>query len=628
MSGKFAVYQRKTIVEWLAAAGLVGIMVGASILLNGYSFGVSDHDEQLPQVRRMADSSYLARDWFVNNITAGGGVRNHFSWFMAWLGQYLSEAESFWLVYVFTFILMGLGIYVWAWQHRRSHAHALLVLFLAIFSYWGSLGSSRLMVTQLIMAFIAWAMLIWALVLVERNRWILAAVLLSGCVLIHPLLGLQGFALYFTWGLLRRKQLKARRWLGGVVVFVVLLALGASNAILRQVGTKVASDAQIVEIMAYMRSPWHYVPSTWSPEVFLQFFSLVAVVGLLVTWKWSGTSDAVPLLSLVGLVALGCLVGAFFTEVFPVAIIAKLQPFRMTILFQLLIALVLGGYCLTAWKKGGYSGRIISFAIIFILISASFLRRADPVFWVLLLVVIHRLQVQFFPNQRLSSVGALVAAVLVGWVGVIVWRSEDLRVFMAFGVLVVGMLGASLLDNEPKGSSRKYGMAAISVLVAVALIVWGHQLAFGDSMLPRQVRPLFGRLQGTMQYRNELDDIALWASEHTPADALFVVPPAYKAFRVKADRAIVVDFKSFAFDDEAMLEWLARLKGVVGRDELSLGNDWERELTEAYDTQPRESLLKAAESYGADFVVVPGDWTLPLELVYANDGYAVFRVTK
>jgi len=215
-------HKRKITVGWLVAASLVGIIIGSAMLLNGYLFGFSDHNEQLPQVRRMVDSSYLSRDWFVNQATAEGSIRNTYSHLMALLSQILSEAEAFWLVYVLTFMAMGAGIYAWVWQYWQSHTTALLTLFVVVFNRFGSLGSSRLVVSALVTSFIAWAMLVWGLVLVEQRRGIMAAFLLSGCVFIHPLLGMEGFALFFTWGLLRIPPGERRHWVGGVGVFSLL----------------------------------------------------------------------------------------------------------------------------------------------------------------------------------------------------------------------------------------------------------------------------------------------------------------------------------------------------------------------------------------------------------------------
>jgi len=377
--------------------------------------------------------------------------------------------------------------------------------------------------------------------------------------------------------------------------------------------------------MAYMRHPWHYVPSSWPSEVYHLFFSFAATIGLIVAWKWSEFRDTALLLSVVGL---ACLAGAFLTEVYPVAIIAKLQPFRLTVLFQLAGALFVSSYCLEIWDQEGYPGRVISLAVVILLISASFLGRPDVVSWMFLLVLAHRLQARFSPHYPLSVAIALVAASLIGWIALLAWQAEDYRVLVAMGILAVVIAGARWLDSERYKPVVQRGLATSAGLVGIALLLWGHRLAMGQAILPNQFRPFFGPIHGTLQYCGRLDAVAQWASENTPADALFIVPPSYQSFRVKAERAIVVDFKSFVFDDEFMVEWLARLEAVVGRDSLTLGYGYGRELNEAYNHQSPESLLKAADIYGADFVVVPRGQLLPLDLAYGNTGYAVFRVKR
>ncbi|MDY6878146.1 MAG: DUF6798 domain-containing protein [Chloroflexota bacterium] len=608
---------------WLAAAALIGMIIGSAMALNGYLFGFGDHNEQLPQVRRMIDSQHLSRDWFVNQATADGGVRNYYSHLMALASQIFSEAESFWLIYVLTFLLMGAGIYTWARHYWQSHAVALLTLFLTVFNSFGSLGSSRLVVNALVPSFIAWAMLVWGLVLVEQRRWLLAVLPFSGCVFIHPLLGMEGFVLFFTWGLLRTSPGKHHywHWIAGVGVFSVL----ASTVIFQQWGTTSVTAAEVVNIMAYMRHPWHYAPSTWPSEVYNQFFSFAAAIGVLAAWKWSEFQDLVLMLSMVGL---ACLVGTFFTEVYPIAIIAKLQPFRLTVLFQLVGALLLSSYCLETWRQGEYTGRVTSLAIIILLISASFLGQSNLVFWVFLLVLADWLRAQFFSHSPLGFANALLAAGLVGWITTLAWQAENYKAFAAMGILATGIAGAWWVDSEQHQPIIQKGLAALTGLVAITLLLWNHQLAMGKTTLPNQMQNFFGRIQGTLQYQGELDDVAQWALANTPADALFIVTPNYKSFRVKAERAIVVDFKSFVFDDDAMVEWLTRLKAVVGRDSLTLGYGYGQEL-KAYNSQSPERLLKTADIYGADYIVVRRqDQVLPLDLAYSNKTFAVFRVNR
>lgn len=618
-------HKRKMTVEWLAPAALVGMIIGSAMLLNGYLFGFSDHNDHLLLVRRMTDSNYLSRDWYVNQATAEGGVRNNYSHLMALLSRILSEAESFWLVYVLTFLLMGAGIYAWAWQHWQSHATALLTLFLVVFNHFGTLGSSNFTSKYLVPSFIAWAILVWALVLVERKQWVMAALLLGGCVFIHPLLGMAGFALLFAWGLLRTLPGERCHWMAGVAVFSVLAALGASTLIFQHVGKTLATEAEIVQILAYMRNPWHYVPSTWPSEIYLQFFYFVATIVLLVAWQWPKSRDTVCLLGLIGA---GCLIGAFFTEVYPIAIIAKSQPFRLTPLFQLFGALYLSAYCLTIWNQTSYTGPPTALAIIVLFSGATFLDKSNLLFWVFLIVLTSWLQIRFFSHSLLSVTQAAIAIALIGWVGVTVWQAQDFRSLVALGILAVALFGVWRLDSWSDQPLRVSGLTGLVGVIAIALLVLGHQVAMGKIILADQIRPFLGYIQGTLHYNGAFDDIALWASENTHVDALFIVPPNYQTFRVKAERAIVVDFKAFVFDDESMVEWLARLEAVVGHDNLALGYGYGQELHEAYNHQSPESLLKAADNYGADFVVVPRDLVLPLDLAYANKGYAVFRVKR
>jgi hypothetical protein len=97
---------------------------------------------------------------------------------------------------------------------------------------------------------------------------------------------------------------------------------------------------------------------------------------------------------------------------------------------------------------------------------------------------------------------------------------------------------------------------------------------------------------------------------------------------VKAERAIVVDFKAFPFSDELMVEWLRRLKAVSGRSDLALGYGAYIELAEAYNGQSPANLQSVARIYEADFVVAPKGLGLSWEAVYVSGGWAVYKVPQ
>jgi hypothetical protein len=99
-----------------------------------------------------------------------------------------------------------------------------------------------------------------------------------------------------------------------------------------------------------------------------------------------------------------------------------------------------------------------------------------------------------------------------------------------------------------------------------------------------------------------------WIRDHAPQDAIFLVPPDEQAFRLHAQRAIVVNFKCIPQLSGELPEWHRRLRDVVGSSALhQLPDDYDRKLKAirlAYDSQSPAHLAKVAQHYNARYLLV------------------------
>jgi hypothetical protein len=107
-----------------------------------------------------------------------------------------------------------------------------------------------------------------------------------------------------------------------------------------------------------------------------------------------------------------------------------------------------------------------------------------------------------------------------------------------------------------------------------------------------------------------------WIREHTPPDAVFLVPPDEQEFRLRARRAIVVNYKAVPQLSRELGVWRDRLREVLQmRDLRNLPRPFEKTLAaihERYESLPPEHYADAARRYGARYVLVghrlPDDW--------------------
>jgi len=147
--------------------------------------------------------------------------------------------------------------------------------------------------------------------------------------------------------------------------------------------------------------------------------------------------------------------------------------------------------------------------------------------------------------------------------------------------------------------------------------------------------PFFGAF---VMPRDDADYLATcdWVRQHTPVDAVFLVPPAESSFRLRARRAIVVNFKAVPQLSGELPEWRDRLTKVLALDDLArLPRGYRqtlRAVNERYASLSADELASAADAYAARFVVAPR----PLEprddfrLVFSSPGgrYFVYDRTR
>jgi hypothetical protein len=129
-----------------------------------------------------------------------------------------------------------------------------------------------------------------------------------------------------------------------------------------------------------------------------------------------------------------------------------------------------------------------------------------------------------------------------------------------------------------------------------------------------------------------------WIRDHTPTDAVFLVPPDEQEFRLRARRAIVVNYKCVPQLSRELPAWRQRLQDILMIDLRDLpAGSFDRtlhEIRQLYDTRSPEHLEKAARIYNARFIVVGhrlGDAWEPRRVREMNDatvGYFLYDLSR
>lgn len=128
---------------------------------------------------------------------------------------------------------------------------------------------------------------------------------------------------------------------------------------------------------------------------------------------------------------------------------------------------------------------------------------------------------------------------------------------------------------------------------------------------------------------NPAEQVASWARDATPKDALFAIPPQWGHFRSQAERAIVVNFKAVPFHEPYMTQWFLMLRDLAP---VSLpprgGISLMPVLDHAFLALPPEEILELADQYGFEYIVRQ-EAVAPegFESVYHADPWTVWRIT-
>jgi len=163
-----------------------------------------------------------------------------------------------------------------------------------------------------------------------------------------------------------------------------------------------------------------------------------------------------------------------------------------------------------------------------------------------------------------------------------------------------------------------------------AVVRWIVALLLGADLAAQSAHwPLPGRERLAARADSKLDaaawvDVCAWVRAHTPPEARFLTPRGAGSFTWRTDRPEVVSWKNSPQDARSLIEWRRRIVDVfsptgrlgdMGASVAALGSERMREV---------------AAAYGATHAIVPtpAAWQpeLPFERVYANAGYAVYRI--
>jgi hypothetical protein len=166
-------------------------------------------------------------------------------------------------------------------------------------------------------------------------------------------------------------------------------------------------------------------------------------------------------------------------------------------------------------------------------------------------------------------------------------------------------------------ADRRRRPYTVGALVLVAVGAAAVAASTGLLAPPTLQSPLGLKLAGLQGDDADYVALADWARDNTPKDAVFLVPPDEESFRVRARRAIVVNYKGVPQLSGELPEWRDRLEDVLDLDTaglLALPRPMGRTLQAIrarYDALPPEHHVAVARRWGARYLIVTHRMDLP-----------------
>jgi hypothetical protein len=316
-------------------------------------------------------------------------------------------------------------------------------------------------------------------------------------------------------------------------------------------------------------------------------------------------------------------VGTLFVDFIPSSLIMKFQFFRSMIFLKLFAALYLGNFLRQELWSESFLSRVLAVGLACSLREPEFLgliggvvafreaRKGGRAVLLVLAVSLPLLSIAYeFLKGRMAA-GA--------WDGIL----RNAAIFLGCGAALAVLWGLFLNRLRSLSEQRPLGLAApVAGLAGLLLLI--PAVAALDHRSPGI---LSERVKTRLTIDSEWDRLCEWIRLNTPRDAVFIIPPDVEDFRLRAERALFVDFKSSPFSETETLEWWRRMQRLIReKSPPTVRGDIQDYLRDRYENLGQRDFEGISRDYGASFVLSPKTMALGLPIVHISDHWTLYRI--
>lgn len=611
-----------SLTDVIVFALLAGIL---TTLIAGYRIDSTHPTEQIPVILRMVDESYLTNDFFVNTYSEFG-PRFFYAQLMAFLTRFIPLYSVYFILTLSTNSIIALisGLVardMFGGSNLAGLLAAGIVMSVTNFGlgsgatiYATSLNPARLILPLLLLS-------LWAAI---NQRPLICAILAGIASIIHATFGLEtgtlALAMLATVYLLVERNDPSPEGKKATVVkisaaFFILFFFAALSAVPYLSEEQIDAN-RFIYLVAYLRNPHHDIPSTFGTQDYLNGLFFLIATGI--AWYWwqkkpeTPRHMAIAIPVFIFIVALFCVGGYLFVEIIPSRLWTIARTFRLLFLVKWLGLVVVAGAISVLFHDLGEKRNRIDAPLLLI-----------SMFTPVTMGVTHASRLirdwaeQYIPHWGLLFV-IVPTAILVAVILLLVSPPGYRRILLV-SILVIMAFCLAFFTN--KRLSR-------SIVISIAVIF--SALLLTDGILPNRWETFVERIRPVIvlaDLSSDELDIASYARDQTSDSAIFLTPPVFGYFRFTAERAIVVDFVGFPYQDQAMLEWQQRLFDCYGEPETG-GWSAAAEFDENYRHIDDDRIFALQSKYEISYAILYQETDTSLPILYENPSYKLVKIDQ
>ncbi|MFA5142295.1 MAG: DUF6798 domain-containing protein [Candidatus Woesearchaeota archaeon] len=608
------------------------IISAAAIFLVLYrNYGNYSHRQYLPFLYRMISPEYLINDWYVN-LNTGFNVRTYFinvvSFTYNVFSLFISSLDKIGVTLFFLNFIFCIGTLInfyflakyFYGDKKYAYIFALFLLFSIQISY---IGDDYPLDSQITPNQIAWFFVFLSLNLILRGKIAFGFFVLGISALFQSVIASITFFIFFSKYMVEMINFRKpfiEDNLKTIIKTAPFFIISLFNIIPTLFTTNELIDQdKITYIVAQFRHTVHSFPSAMGIEKYALTISLFLAFFICLRYSEMQSSRKREIYLMLLPTTVFIISGYMFVEIFPIAIIAKAQFFRVFSFIIPFLYLVVLNEIMADYHR--YQSPMIKLALIALIIS--FLYSPKLIICLTLLYCVFKIMKK--SNYRAESpailkfiiilgIMILLAGITVCYPKIIEYVVARIYFFYKLSAILIIFLINLIIYLYDSNLKKRHVFVLISIMALISL-TYVYLVPFAGREGPSE------DMLATCRY----------VKENLPKDTILLTSPAEPNWRLCLNRAIVVDLEAIPFKDSSMVEWYERLIYISGNHL----KEYDKSITsfnlnyaQYYDTLNETEILRLKEKYGFDYIIFKTDARLNFKSIYANEVYAVYSLKE